>query len=127
MTGEAIRWGRKTQPKPRRVKSTVHAARQRLRPILLTSLASIPGVMPLVLSTRAGSGGRVAIGTGLIGGMLTGPVLAIFLVPLLFVVILRLSKVKPLQPGDTDPDCVEHTMNIETSILLWPHCRAPAP
>jgi multidrug efflux pump len=64
------------------IESTVHAARQRLRPILMTSFAFILGVMPLALSTGAGSGGRIAIGTGVIGGMLTATVLAIFLVPL---------------------------------------------
>jgi len=86
------------------IESAVHAARQRLRPILMTSLAFILGVMPLALSTGAGSGGRIAIGTGVIGGMLTATVLAIFLVPLFFVVILRLFKVKPSQQGDPAPE-----------------------
>ena len=66
------------------------AARQRLRPILMTSFAFILGVMPLVLASGAGSGGQNAIGTGVVGGMLTATVLAIFLVPAFFVAVLRL-------------------------------------
>jgi multidrug efflux pump len=72
------------------IDATVHAARQRLRPILMTSLAFILGVMPLALSTGAGSGGQNAIGTGVIGGMLSATVLAIFFVPIFFVATLRL-------------------------------------
>ncbi len=74
------------------IESTVHAARQRLRPILMTSLAFMLGVMPLALSSGAGSGGQNAIGTGVIGGMLSATVLAIFLVPVFFVATLRLSR-----------------------------------
>jgi multidrug efflux pump len=78
------------------VDSAIAAARERLRPILMTSLAFILGVMPLAISSGAGSGGQNAIGTGVIGGMLSATILAIFLVPVFFVVILRLFKVKPL-------------------------------
>jgi multidrug efflux pump len=67
------------------VEATVHAARQRLRPILMTSLAFVFGVMPLALSSGAGSGGQNAIGTGVIGGMVSATVLAIFFVPVFFV------------------------------------------
>jgi multidrug efflux pump len=67
------------------VEATVHAARQRLRPILMTSLAFVLGVMPLALSSGAGSGGQNAIGTGVIGGMLSATILAIFFVPVFFV------------------------------------------
>ena len=74
--------------------AAVTAARERLRPILMTSLAFILGVAPLALSTGAGSGGQNAIGTGVIGGMLSATVLAIFLVPVFFVVVLRLFRVK---------------------------------
>ncbi|ARP94358.1 efflux RND transporter permease subunit [Bordetella genomosp. 13] len=74
--------------------AAVHAARQRLRPILMTSLAFILGVVPLAISTGAGSGSQNAIGTGVIGGMLTGTFLAIFFVPLFFVMMLRLFRVK---------------------------------
>ena len=70
------------------------AARERLRPILMTSLAFILGVVPLAISTGAGSGGQNAIGVGVVGGMISATVLAIFLVPVFFVVVLRLFKVK---------------------------------
>jgi multidrug efflux pump len=77
------------------IESTVQAAHQRLRPILMTSLAFIFGVLPLAISHGAGSGGQNDIGTGVIGGMLSATVLAIFFVPLFFVVMLRLFRVKP--------------------------------
>ena len=63
------------------------AARLRLRPILMTSLAFIAGVTPLALSTGAGAGSQNDIGTGVIGGMLTATVLAIFMVPLFYVLV----------------------------------------
>jgi multidrug efflux pump len=74
--------------------AAIHAARQRLRPILMTSLAFILGVVPLAISNGAGSGSQNAIGTGVIGGMLTATFLAIFFVPAFFVVMLGLFKVK---------------------------------
>jgi multidrug efflux pump len=88
------------------VEATVHAAHQRLRPILMTSLAFVFGVMPLAISTGAGSGGQNAIGTGVIGGMIAATILAIFFVPLFFVVMLRLFKVPRRtihQDNDTPP------------------------
>ena len=78
------------------IDAAVTAARERLRPILMTSLAFMLGVAPLAISTGAGSGGQNAIGTGVIGGMLSATVLAIFLVPVFFVVVLRLFRVKRL-------------------------------
>jgi hydrophobe/amphiphile efflux-1 (HAE1) family protein len=77
------------------VEATVHAAHQRLRPILMTSLAFVLGVLPLATASGAGSGGQNAIGTGVIGGMLAATFLAIFFVPLFFVVMLRLFRVTP--------------------------------
>jgi multidrug efflux pump len=68
--------------------AALEAARHRLRPILMTSLAFTVGVLPLALSSGAGSGGQNAIGTGVVGGMLSATVLAIFFVPLFFVVVL---------------------------------------
>jgi multidrug efflux pump len=82
------------------IESAVLAARQRLRPILMTSLAFILGVTPLALSTGAGSGSQNAIGTAVVGGMLSATFLAIFLVPLFFVVILGVFRVKPGRPGE---------------------------
>jgi multidrug efflux pump len=77
------------------VEATVRAAHQRLRPILMTSLAFMLGVLPLALSTGAGSGGQNAIGTGVVGGMLAATFLAIFFVPLFFVTMLQIFKVAP--------------------------------
>jgi multidrug efflux pump len=74
--------------------AAVAAARLRLRPILMTSLAFILGVLPLAISTGPGSGAENAIGTVVVGGMLTGTFLAIFFVPLFFVTVLDLFKVK---------------------------------
>ncbi len=70
--------------------AAVEAAKLRLRPILMTSLAFIFGVMPLAVSTGAGAGGQNAIGRAVVGGMLSATVLAIFFVPMFFVVVLRL-------------------------------------
>src|SRR5471030_573446 len=72
------------------IDATLEAARLRLRPILMTSLAFIFGVLPLVISTGAGSASRHAIGTGVMGGMIAATVLAIFFVPVFFVVVRRL-------------------------------------
>jgi multidrug efflux pump len=69
--------------------STLHACRQRLRPILMTSLAFVFGVLPMATSTGAGSGSQHAVGTGVIGGMLSATLLAIFFVPLFFVLVRR--------------------------------------
>jgi multidrug efflux pump len=70
--------------------SVMHAIRDRLRPIVMTSMAFGLGVLPLAIANGAGSGAQRAIGTGVVGGMLTGTFLGIFFVPLFFVVVLRL-------------------------------------
>lgn len=72
------------------IDAATEAARQRLRPILMTSFAFLLGVTPLAIASGAGSGGQNAIGTGGAGGMITATVLAIFLVPAFFVGVLRL-------------------------------------
>ncbi|MFA6112726.1 MAG: efflux RND transporter permease subunit [Sphingomonas sp.] len=71
------------------IEAALEAARIRLRPILMTSLAFIFGVLPLAISTGAGANSRVAIGTAVIGGMLTATILAIFYIPLFFVLVRR--------------------------------------
>ncbi|WP_192457317.1 efflux RND transporter permease subunit [Musicola keenii] len=71
------------------IEATLEAIRMRLRPILMTSLAFILGVVPLVISTGAGSGAQNAVGTGVMGGMITATVLAIYFVPVFFVVVRR--------------------------------------
>src|SRR5207237_9711986 len=68
--------------------SAVEAARLRFRPILMTSLAFILGVTPLVFSSGAGAGARHSAGTGAMGGMLAATLLAIFFVPFLFQLIM---------------------------------------
>ncbi|HJV42753.1 efflux RND transporter permease subunit, partial [Caulobacter sp.] len=76
------------------VEATLEAVRIRLRPIIMTSLAFVFGVLPLAISNGAGSGAQHAIGTGVIGGMLSATLLAIFFVPLFFVVVERIFKPK---------------------------------
>jgi multidrug efflux pump len=85
------------------------AARERLRPILMTSMAFILGVTPLAVSMGAGSGGQNAIGTGVIGGMFSATVLAIMLVPVFFVLVLRLFRVKRLSHAETSKADELHT------------------
>lgn len=69
--------------------ATLYACRQRLRPILMTSLAFIFGVLPMATSSGAGSGSQHAVGTGVMGGMISATILAIFFVPLFFVLVRR--------------------------------------
>lgn len=69
------------------VDAAVEGAKLRLRPILMTSLAFIAGVLPLALSSGAGANSRISIGTGIVGGTLSATFLAIFLVPLFFVLV----------------------------------------
>ncbi len=71
-------------------RAALRAAQTRLRPIIMTSLAFIAGVTPLAIATGAGANSRVAIGTGIIGGTLAATLLAIFFVPLFFVLVKRL-------------------------------------
>ena len=74
------------------VEATLEAVHLRFRPIIMTSLAFILGVLPLVIATGAGSASQRAIGTGVMGGMITATVLAVFLVPVFFVVVRSLFK-----------------------------------
>jgi multidrug efflux pump len=80
------------------VDAAVTGARLRLRPILMTSLAFVAGVTPLALSTGAGANSRVSIGTGIVGGTLTGTVIAVFFVPVFFVIVRKLVRSKQV-PG----------------------------
>jgi multidrug efflux pump len=70
-------------------RAAIRAAQTRLRPIVMTSLAFIAGVLPLAVATGAGANSRVAIGSGIIGGTLTATLLAVFFVPLFFVLVKR--------------------------------------
>jgi multidrug efflux pump len=85
-----IEFAEQEEKKGKRViEAAVEAARIRLRPILMTSFAFIFGVLPLAIATGAGANSRVAIGTAVIGGMLTAALLAIFFIPLFFVLVRR--------------------------------------
>ena len=71
------------------IDAAIEAARIRLRPILMTSFAFIFGVFPLAVATGPGANGRIAIGTAVIGGMLTATILAVFYIPLFYVLVRR--------------------------------------
>ncbi len=94
------------------VESAVTAARMRLRPILMTSLAFILGVLPLMLGKGAGAGAQNALGTAVVGGMVSGTVLAIFFVPLFFVTVRRLFDKRP-KPAATPPQAHTDTPLLE--------------
>ncbi|MBR0958950.1 efflux RND transporter permease subunit [Bradyrhizobium japonicum] len=85
------------------VEATLHAARQRLRPILMTSLAFILGVLPLAVATGAGSASQNAVGIGVAGGMIAATVLGIFFVPALFVVVRRIFPGKRTDAAASTP------------------------
>ena len=85
------------------VEAAVESARIRLRPILMTSLAFILGVLPLALATGAGAGARNSVGTAVIGGMAASTFLSVMFIPLLYVVIRSLAPGKPRQHEDTAP------------------------
>ncbi|MFJ6326384.1 MULTISPECIES: efflux RND transporter permease subunit [unclassified Rhizobium] len=95
------------------IDATLEASRQRLRPILMTSLAFILGVMPLAIANGAGSGSQNSIGIGVMGGMISATVLGVFFIPLLFVSVRRIFKggVKSTvttPPGDTPATDTAH-------------------
>jgi multidrug efflux pump len=86
------------------VDATLEACRLRFRPILMTSFAFIAGVLPLAISTGAGAASRRAIGTGVMGGMITATVFAVFLVPVFFVVVRRFFPEKTVVRTDEIAD-----------------------
>ena len=92
--------------------SVVNAARLRFRPIVMTSLAFTFGVLPLAIATGAGSGAQNAVGTGVVGGMIASTLLGIMFVPVFFVVVLGLFRVKPTKLGSPDPVAVPHAAHV---------------
>jgi multidrug efflux pump len=80
--------------------AVLQAAHLRFRPILMTSLAFILGVVPLVVSSGAGSASQHAIGTGVLGGMISATTLSVFFVPVFFVVVRRYFKAPPARTED---------------------------
>ncbi|OZB52508.1 MAG: hydrophobe/amphiphile efflux-1 family RND transporter [Stenotrophomonas sp. 14-69-23] len=85
------------------IEATMHAIRDRLRPIVMTSLAFGLGVLPLAIASGAGSGAQRAIGTGVLGGMIAGTVLGLFFIPLFFVVVQRLFNRRRLAANGEPP------------------------
>jgi HAE1 family hydrophobic/amphiphilic exporter-1/multidrug efflux pump len=90
------------------VEAAFEAAKLRFRPIIMTSMAFILGVVPLVFAGGAGAASRHSIGTGVFGGMLAATFLAIFFVPLFFVLITKLSHRlfgrRPIERATTSPE-----------------------
>ena len=84
--------------------AAVHAAQERLRPILMTSLAFIFGVFPLAIASGAGAASRTAIGTAVVGGMVTATLLAIFFVPVFFTAVLGIFRIRPRPAPDAVGD-----------------------
>ncbi|CAN7462059.1 efflux RND transporter permease subunit [Rhizobium rhizogenes] len=89
------------------IDATLEASRQRLRPILMTSLAFILGVMPLAIANGAGSGSQNSIGIGVMGGMISATVLGVFFIPLLFVSVRRVFKGKVGTTGTATPETAQ--------------------
>ena len=99
------------------VEATLEASRLRLRPILMTSLAFILGVLPLAVASGAGSGSQKAIGTGVIGGMLAATVLGVYFVPVFFVIIYRLARRgAPEAPAPASGHPTTSTDNAPTEV-----------
>ena len=86
------------------IEATLEAVHLRFRPILMTSIAFILGVLPLVISSGAGSASQRAIGTGVMGGMITATLLAVFFVPVFFVVVSKLFKGKVMATAGSSPE-----------------------
>lgn len=90
------------------VNAAIAGASARLRPVLMTSLALIIGLLPLMFASGVGANGNTALGTGSVGGMLIGVILQVFIVPVLFVVFQTIQeKVKPIEWKDTDDKGIE--------------------
>ena len=89
------------------IEATLHAVRVRLRPILMTSLAFGLGVVPLAISTGVGSGSQNAIGTGVLGGMMSSTFLGIFFVPLFFVIVERIFSKREKKGNEEKPSSAE--------------------
>ncbi|EHC07364.1 efflux RND transporter permease subunit [Shewanella baltica] len=89
------------------VEATLHAVRVRLRPILMTSLAFGLGVVPLAISSGVGSGSQNAIGTAVLGGMMSSTFLGIFFVPLFFVIVERIFSKREKKGKEEKPNSAE--------------------
>ena len=104
--------------------AAVEAARLRFRPILMTSLAFILGVMPLAFSTGAGAGARIAVGTGVMGGMLAATFLAIFFVPMFFKLITDRHLTEKRSTAQIRAE-IEHHKTLAAQAAENPHLAPP--
>src|SRR6185312_10122936 len=117
------------------IDAAIEAARIRLRPILMTSFAFIFGVFPLAVATGPGANGRIAIGTAVIGGMLTATILAIFYIPLFYVLARRARRphhypraVPPAQGGASVKRAIAVAALLATSCTtMEPKYARPSP
>ncbi|MDE6174357.1 MAG: efflux RND transporter permease subunit, partial [Duncaniella sp.] len=97
------------------VNAAIQGATARLRPILMTSLAMIIGLLPMMFASGAGANGNRALGTGSIGGMLIGMILQVLIVPALFVIFQKIQeKITPLKWEDTDNEGIENEIEQYT-------------
>ena len=97
------------------VNAAIQGATARLRPILMTSLAMIIGLLPMMFASGAGANGNRALGAGSIGGMLIGMILQVLIVPALFVIFQKIQeKITPLKWEDTDNEGIENEIEQYT-------------
>lgn len=98
------------------LEATIEAAHLRFRPILMTSLAFTLGVLPLAIASGASAASQQALGTGVIGGMISATVLAVYFVPVFFVFVIRLfeffQRPQSANEGEIEPN-QEHQLAIE--------------
>ena len=87
------------------VESAIDAAKARLRPILMTSLAFVVGMIPLIISSGVGANGNHSIGTGAAGGLLFGTLVGVFIIPILYIIfeVLHEKVAGPLKDLDEEP------------------------
>src|SRR3546814_15737930 len=88
------------------LEATLEAVKLRLRPIIMTSLAFIGGMIPLFIASGAGAASRIAVGTGVVGGMLAATVLGIFFIPLFYLSIRRWLRKKRSAARGVGQECV---------------------
>jgi multidrug efflux pump subunit AcrB len=103
--------------------AAIEASRLRFRPILMTSLAFILGVLPLAISTGAGAGARHSTGTGVMGGMLAATFMAIFFVPLFYRVIVERRLIEPR----SHDELLSEVKHLRTVTHLTPHTPGHPP
>jgi multidrug efflux pump subunit AcrB len=106
--------------------AALEAARLRFRPILMTSLAFILGVLPLAISTGAGAGARHSVGTGVMGGMMAATFLAIFFVPMFFKLISDRHLVEPRSTRELREEVERHRTAAHSAQSLHPDPREVA-